>query len=73
MPALSGKLEPRTRAENAAIAIRQAEAAGRIPVSIIYVGVGTYAMAISAGPVRCPRQEWQSGAPLTPRSYNTLS
>ena len=49
MHALSGKLEPRTRAEDAAIAIRQAEAAGRITASYIVVGVGTSAMASPAG------------------------
>jgi len=38
VPALSGKTEPRTRAEDAAIDIRQAEAAGRIPVSILTSG-----------------------------------
>ena len=47
--AATGELEPRTRAEAAAIAIRQAEAAGQIAASYMDVRAGTSAVATSAG------------------------
>ena len=72
MPALSGKLEPRTCAEDAAIAIRQAEAAGRITDSYIDARVGTSAMANSAG-LFGAHAENGNRVSLTRRSYNTLS
>ena len=45
----TGELEPLTRAEAAAIAIRQAEAAGQIAASYMDVRAGTSAVATSAG------------------------